>query len=238
MVKLKQTVPVSVFKLEISELDRSAVILAGGAASRFGGDKGTVELNGKILLNHVIDAVKGIVGEVIVVTNSKERADAYAKIASTKAKFVVDFCESKGPLVGAITGFEAASGEYTVLLPLDCPLVSKEILSLLFDLSAGKSAVVPRWTDQEIEPLQAVYHTKDALVAAKAALAEGQLDMASMVEKMRGVRYISTMVIEQLDPELKTFFNVNTQVDLKKTATLNKNQPTKKKELRKRTKKR
>jgi molybdenum cofactor guanylyltransferase len=219
-------------------LDRSAVILAGGASSRFGGDKGTVELNGKILLNHVIDTVKGIVGEVIVVTSSRERAETYAKIASTKAKFVVDFCESKGPLVGAITGLEAATGDYTVLLPLDCPFVSKEVLSLLFDLSAGKSAVVPRWTNQEIEPLQAVYHTKEALAAAKAALSEGQLDMTSMVEKMRGVRYVSTMVIEQLDPELKTFFNVNTEVDLKKAIMLSKGQQSKKKEQSKSHRKR
>ena len=37
------------------------------------------ELNDKPLLNHVIDAVKGIVGEVLVVTASKEQAKVYAK---------------------------------------------------------------------------------------------------------------------------------------------------------------
>ncbi len=209
-------------------MDRSAVILAGGAATRFNGDKGTVELNGKILLNHVIDAVKELVGEVIVVTNSKERSEAYAKVASTKAKFVEDAGESKGPLVGAITGFEAAQGDYTVLLPMDSPLVSKEVLCLLFDLSPGKAAVVPRWTNQEIEPLHAVYHTKQALEAAKNAFAEGKLDMASMVEKLRGVRYISTLVIEQLDPDLKTFFNVNTPLDLKKAIAISGSRPVKK----------
>ncbi len=209
-------------------MDRSAVILAGGASSRFNGDKGTVELNGKILLNHVIDAVKGIVGEVIIVVNTKERAEAYAKVASTKAKFAVDVCESKGPLVGAITGFEAVQGEYTVLLPLDSPFISKEVIGLLFDLSVGKAAVVPRWTNQEIEPLHAVYHTKEALAAAKSALDEGKLDMASMVEELRGVRYISTLVIEQLDPDLKTFFNVNTPLDLKKAIAISSNKPTKK----------
>ena len=210
-------------------LDRSAIILAGGSSTRFSCDKGILELNGKPLLNHVVDAVKGLVEEVIVVTSSQDRADAYAKLVSPKVKFVVDVCESKGPLVGAMTGFEAANGEYSALLPFDSPFVSQEVLSLLFDCCIGKAAAVPRWTNQEIEPLHAVYHTKQALQAAKEALAENELDMQAMVERLCGVRYVSTMVIEQLDPDLKTFFYVNTPLDLKKAVVMFKPRKTSKK---------
>lgn len=203
-------------------MDRSAIILAGGSSSRFSEDKGVLLLDGKPLLRHVVDAVKGLVDEVIVVTSSKERAEAYAKIVPQNVKFVVDVGESKGPLVGALTGFEAAEGEYSLLLPYDSPFVSREVLSLLLDCSAGKAAVVPRWTNTEIEPLHAVYHTKLALQAAKEVLAENKLDMCAMVERLRGVRYISTLVIEQLDPDLKTFFNVNTPLDLRKAASMSK----------------
>jgi molybdopterin-guanine dinucleotide biosynthesis protein A len=199
-------------------MDRSAVILAGGSATRFNNsDKGLFELNGKPLLNHVIDAIKEIVDEVIIVTNTQKRADTYAQIVSTKVSFVLDVAEAKGPLVGALTGFEAAHGEYTLLLPLDSPFVSKEVIELLFDLSAGKAAVVPRHTDMEIEPLHAVYNTAQALDITKKTLAQNQFDMCSMVEQLRGVRYVSTLVIEQLDPELKTFININTPLDLKKS---------------------
>ena len=130
--------------------------------------------------------------------------------------------ESKGPLVGALTGFEAANGEYSSLLPFDSPFVCREVLSLLFELCVGKAAVVPRWTNMEIEPLHAVYQTKQALEAAKEALAENKLDMRAMVEKLRGVRYVSTLVIEQLDPDLRTFFNINTPLDLKKAMVMSK----------------
>ncbi len=209
-------------------MDRSAVILAGGAAKRFeGNDKGLFELDGKPLLNHVVDAVKGLVDEVIIVTNSQERADAYAKIVSTKAKFAIDKEKSMGPLVGALTGFEAAEGEYCLLLPFDSPFVSRDVLSLLLDLCVSKAAVVPRYPDQEIEPLHAVYNRSRALEAAEEALAEGQSDMRSMVEKLRGVRYVSTMVIEQLDPELKTFVNINAPLDLKKAEAMSKPKPKK-----------
>jgi molybdopterin-guanine dinucleotide biosynthesis protein A len=83
----------------------------------------------------------------------------------------------------------------------------------------------------EIEPLHAVYRTKKALEAAKEALAENELDIQAMVGKMCGVRYISTMVIEQLDPDLRTFFSINTPVDLKKATVMLKPRKTKKQKL-------
>jgi molybdopterin-guanine dinucleotide biosynthesis protein A len=203
-------------------LDRSAIILAGGSSTRFNMDKGVLQLGGKPFLNHVVDAVKGLVEETIVVTSSQERANVYSKIVSSNVRFAIDMGELKGPLVGALTGFEAANGEYSLLLPFDSPFVCREVVSLLFDLCVGKAAVVPRWTNMEIEPLHAVYHTKQALEKAKEALAENKLDMRALIERLRGVRYVSTLVIEQLDPDLSTFFNVNTPLDLKKAVIISK----------------
>jgi len=198
-------------------MNRSAVILAGGSATRFkNGDKCLFELNGKPLLNHAVDAVRNLVEEIIIVTNTQKRADSYAKIISTKAQFALDVAEAKGPLMGALTGFEAAQGEYTLLLSADNPFVSKKVIELLFDLSAGKNAVIPRHTNMQIEPLHAVYNTTQALKVTKETIEQNQFDMHSMVEQLRGIRYISTLVIEQLDPELKTFTNINTPQDLKK----------------------
>jgi molybdopterin-guanine dinucleotide biosynthesis protein A len=210
-------------------LDRSAIILAGGSSNRFNMDKGVLQLDGKPLLNHVVDAVKGLVDEIIVVTSSQERVNAYSKIVSSNVRFAVDVGELKRPLVGALTGFEAANGEYSLLLPFDSPFVSREVVSLLFDLCIGKAAVVPRWTNMEIEPLHAVYHANQALEKAKEAVAENRFDMGTMVERLRGVRYVSTLVIEQLDPDLRTFFNINTPLDLKKAMALNKPKPKKQK---------
>jgi len=209
-------------------LDKSAIILAGGSSTRFNTDKGVLELDGKPLLSYVIDAVEGLVEEIIVVTNTQARADTYAKLVSEEVRFAVDIRESKGPLIGTLTGFEEANGEYSVLLPYDSPFVSKEVLSLLFDCCIGKAAAVPRWTNQDIEPLHAVYNTKQALIATEEALAENELELQAMVERLRGVRYISTMVIEQLDPDFKTFFNVDTPLDLKKAAVMGKPRKTSK----------
>ncbi|MGQ9529796.1 MAG: molybdenum cofactor guanylyltransferase, partial [Candidatus Bathycorpusculaceae bacterium] len=102
--------------------------------------------------------------------------------------------------------------------------ISKSIISLLFELCPNKNAVIPRWPNGYIEPLQAVYCTKPALEAAEKAFGEDRLNMQSMVDKLRGVRYISTIVLRQLDPELRSFFNVNTPIDLRRAELLLKNE--------------
>jgi len=199
---------------------RSAIVLAGGFSKRFGQDKGILALAHKPLLKHVIDGVSPVVDETIVVTNSKERAKKYAKIAPTDVQFVIDVCESRSPLVGALSGFGSARGKYSLLLPFDTPFVSKEVVSLLFELCLNKAAAIPRWPNCQIEPLHAIYQTKLALEAAKSAVAEGKLNVRAMIEKLRGVRYVSTLVLQQLDPELRTFFNINTPADLKKATAM------------------
>jgi len=201
-------------------LDRSAIVLAGGVSSRFGQDKGILEIANKPLIKYVIDAVNPVVDETIVVTNSQDRITEYSKVVATDVRFAIDSCESKGPLIGALTGFGAAHGKYALLLPFDTPFVSREVVSLLFELCLGKAAAIPRWPNEQIEPLHAVYQTKVALEAAKIAVGEKKLNLRAMIEKMRGVRYVSTLVIQQLDPDLRTFFNINTPLDLKKAIAM------------------
>jgi molybdopterin-guanine dinucleotide biosynthesis protein A len=200
-------------------VNRSAIVLAGGFSSRFGQDKGVLELANKPLIRHVTDAVDSLVDEIVVVTNSRERIMKYSKVM-VDVQFVVDVCEARSPLIGALTGFGSAHGKYSLLLPFDTPFVSKEVISLLFELCQNKAAVIPRWPNGYIEPLHAVYQTKLALEAAESAVAEGKLQVRALIEKLRGVRYVSTLVIQQLDSELLTFFNVNTPADLKKAMAM------------------
>jgi len=197
-------------------LDRSGVILAGGFSKRFGQDKGLIKFIGKPLIIHVLNAVKRIVDERLVVLSSKTQAENYLSIISSDIKILVDEGKVQSPLVGAFTGFREAKGKYTLLLPCDTPFVSRKVISLLFEICTGKNAVIPRWPNDYIEPLQAVYRTKPALEAARKALDDGSLNMRGLINRLNGVRYISTMVLQQLDPKLTTFFNINTLLDIKK----------------------
>jgi molybdopterin-guanine dinucleotide biosynthesis protein A len=197
-------------------LEKSAVVLAGGFSKRFGQDKGLLKLAGKPLILHILDKVSTVVDEVLVVVSSKSQEKAYTCFLKQKAKIVIDKYETQNPLVGALTGFEKAQGKYSLLLPCDTPFVSSQIASFLLELCVNKDAVIPRWPNGHIEPLQAVYHTKSALNVANKALEDKKQNMHSMIASLKKVRYVSTLVLKQIDPKLTTFFNINTPKDLRK----------------------
>jgi len=207
-------------KQEASALDTSAIILAGGLSTRFGQDKGLLLLANKPLIKYVMNATSNLVNETLVVVSSELQATNYTKVIGANARVLVDKGSVRCPLVGVLTGFEEAHGKYSILVPCDTPFISREILSLLLELCPNKTAVIPRWPNGYIEPLQAVYHTKSVAHVTAEALKEGKTNMQCMIDKLHGVRYVSTLVLQQLDPELKTFMNINNVLDLKKAETM------------------
>lgn len=165
---------------------------------------------------HVYDKARKLSDEVLVVISPKDQVESFSSLFNSSVRIVIDSGTVHSPLVGSLTGFERASGEYSLLLPCDTPFLSDRVLSLLLDLCNGFDLTIPRWPNGYIEPLQAVYHTGSATHAAKTALTKGRKDMRSMISLLRKVRYVSTIVLEELDPRLNTFFNVNTRSDLRK----------------------
>ena len=207
-------------------VDRSAVVLVSEKSGFIDQDKTVLELNGKPLIEHLVDIVSAIVDDVVVVVKSKDLADAYAEFVGPDVKIEVS-PEQKGQLVDALAGFKVAKEKYCLLIAQEFALVSPGVVDLFFELSPGKTAVIPRWPNQQIEPLQSVYHVKSALEAGRMAVAESLFDVEAMIENLGGVRYISTLALEEFDPELKTFFRVNTPVDLKMAEAMAKPRRTK-----------
>jgi len=199
---------------------RTGIILAGGNSKRFGCDKGLLELAGKPLILYVFDRVEDQVDEVITVVGSADQKRAYAKILPSEVEIHIDIESGSCPLIGALTGLANADGAYSIILPCDTPFISKEVIELLFEASFRVDAVIPRWPNGYIEPLQAVYHTRSALSAARTAVMNGKRRMQSMISLLRAVRYFSTIVLKEIDSDLLTFFNINTPLDLEKARNL------------------
>ncbi len=196
-------------------VEKSAIIITSGTSNSISQD-GLLELHHKPLINHVYDAIKTLVDEIVIVTKSNEIIKNYKKKIPITAKFAVNEFDSKGLLTDALTGFKAAQGKYSLLLSYDTPFVSKKVISLLFDCCIGKTVAIPRWSIDKTEPLQAVYQTKLVLEATNEAFEAGETELDVIVERLRGVRYISSLVFEQIDPEMRTFFRINTPQALKK----------------------
>ena len=197
-------------------MERAAIVLAGGFSKRFGQDKGLVSLAGKLLVAHVLERISEAVDEILVVVSSESQKTAYSLVVPNGNRIFVDDENVRSPLVGALTGFSNTRAQYSLLLPCDTPFVSRNVVELLFETCAGVDAAVPRWPNDYIEPLQAVYRTGSALEATKQTLGREEMRPLNMIRLLRRVRYLSTLVIQQLDPQLTTFFNVNTPLDLAK----------------------
>ncbi|MBS7247170.1 MAG: molybdenum cofactor guanylyltransferase [Candidatus Jordarchaeales archaeon] len=192
----------------------SAAILAGGTSSRMGVEKGLASLAGKPMILYVIEACRVLTGDVFVVAGSSNMKD-YAKRLASVVEVIPDVDVGfKSPLVGAYTAFSHRREEYVLLLPCDVPLVKPIVLSFLREIAEGWDAVVPRWPSGYIEPLVAVYNAGKALQAIEEALRRGYRDMRGFIERIKTL-YVSTLVIGELDPELETFFNVNTPNDFR-----------------------
>jgi molybdopterin-guanine dinucleotide biosynthesis protein A len=58
-------------------------------------------------------------------------------------------------------------------------------------------AVIPRWPNGYIEPLQAAYRTKSAMTAANTTLENKKLDMRSMIANLGKVTYVSTLALKK-----------------------------------------
>ena len=207
-------------------MTNAAVILAGGLSKRFGSqDKCLLRLASKPLVTHVVNHVSAVVDEIAVVVGSASQKEVFSTLLKSDVKVFVDKYNVQSPLVGVLTGFENVNADYSLLLPCDTPFISRQVATLLLDLCVGKGATIPRWPNGYIEPLQSAYHVKSAIKAAQKALDEGKLTLASMIDNLCGVRYISTMVLQQFDPKLSTFFNVNTPVDLRRAESMLKTNP-------------
>ncbi len=190
------------------------VILAGGRGERMGRDKGLLDLCGKPLLLHVVERALELKPDEVVIVVGRGGLDRYASIIPSGVTLSEDVVEDGGPLAGMVSGMMGIDSEHTLVLPCDTPFVKLDVLRLLYKRVGGGDAVIPRWPNGYIEPLQALYRTSSALRAGEEALHGDESSCRDMIRRLNRVVYINTDEIRGVDPHLVTFFNINIIEDL------------------------
>jgi molybdenum cofactor guanylyltransferase len=106
----------------VSRREVTGVLLVGGASSRFGSPKALAQFGGETLAERAWRAL----GEAF------ERRLAVGK-GDVELPFdvVVEPAEPQAPIVGVVAGLREAETEIAVFLPVDCPLVTPELLRTL-----------------------------------------------------------------------------------------------------------
>jgi molybdopterin-guanine dinucleotide biosynthesis protein A len=114
----------------------AAIVLAGGQATRLGGaDKASIEVRGRTLLEHALDAVIDA-GEVVVVGQSVP--------TERPVTFVVEDPQYGGPVAGLLTGRDALLRRFPTLavLAVDMPFLTVSTVRRLHDAAVGHEGAV------------------------------------------------------------------------------------------------
>ena len=194
---------------------RSGIILAGGKSTRINTNKSMAHIGDKKMIEHVLDNVSGIVDEVLVVAGDLVQREKISTVICG-AGITHDSIIGYGPVAGILAGLQSAKGEYAMVVACDMPFVNPDVVDFLFSLAYGYDAVVPKWSDGNIEPLHAIYKRNSTIKACESAIEKDDRRIISPLNALSRVRYVSIEKIKEIDPELKTFINVNTRGDLER----------------------
>jgi aminoglycoside 6-adenylyltransferase len=161
----------------------TGVLLVGGASERFRSPKALAPFRGETLGERACRVLREVCDEVVAVGKSTDVLDLPFPVLD-------DGSDERAPVFGLLAGLRAATYETCLVLPVDTPLVTSDLLREI--LAAG---AVP-----QTGPLPGVY-AKALLPTLEARVRAGDLSL-------RGVNPTAIEVDE------KQLLNVNTRTDL------------------------
>ncbi len=193
--------------------DCTGVILAGGRNKRLPGIKKSFhEIRGKKIMEIIHGLFSSLFDEVIIVANDP---GAFAEWDGT---IVSDIYSCGCPLAGIHAGLFYASTSNVFVSASDTPFLERRLAEyILSRTEPGIDVVIPE-TDAGLEPLCAVY-SKQCLPQIERNL-ENNIFMIKKFFKERRVLKIPMDKIQEIDPGIDSFFNINTPEDLARARTM------------------
>lgn len=209
----------------------TGVILAGGLNMRFGGrNKALTEIEGKTLLDRTLSAFSGLFPETMVVANTP------LAFLSCSCLLVTDIVSLRTPLAGIHAALNYAKTPYIFVTACDTPFLSTALIETILQKVDTKSDVIVPDTEKGLQPLCAVYaktclpliekQLKKASASApkdkdkppKRILSQG-LKILNFYDHVR-VKKIPEDSLCRVDPDLLSFFNINTPEDFAHAAQI------------------
>ncbi|HEY6302409.1 MAG TPA: molybdenum cofactor guanylyltransferase [Terriglobales bacterium] len=199
-----------------SEPSRMGFLIAGGKSSRMGADKAFLDFGGQTLLDRALAVMDGVCDRVAIVGDpAKFTKCGPAQSGSTKYESVVaDIFSGCGPLAGIHAALVHSPAELNLMLAVDMPFVSTELLEFLFATARDQDnhaiITVPR-TRYGFQPLCAVYRRDFSATAEQALLAgKYKIDVAF---SGTSIRVIEEAELAAAGFSEKSFVNINTPQD-------------------------
>jgi molybdopterin-guanine dinucleotide biosynthesis protein A len=184
----------------------TALILAGGKATRLGGvDKRELVVGGRTIFERQVEALRPCVAEILV--SSPRPVAGY--------RTVVDAVADAGPLAGIAAGLAAATTPWLFVLAGDMPGVHRAFVELVLSHGDASADAVGIRIGALPEPLCTALRVAVWRPLVAARIAARHLKASSLLtdEEVR-VRWIEEAEVRAIDPLLRTLHNVNAPEDL------------------------
>ena len=187
----------------------TGVILSGGLANRYDGtEKALLRVGGDRILDRIYDIYRKLFDEIILVTNNPQ------KFLEWDLLIVSDLFPIRSSLTGIHAGLFYMTNPYAFISACDTPFLKKEMVETVVGRIEAQIDIVMPQTSAGFEPLCAAY-SKRCLEAAQNHLEQEKLKVIKAFRKSR-IKTISEKVLRKIDPELQSFFNINTHEDLQR----------------------
>jgi molybdopterin-guanine dinucleotide biosynthesis protein A len=184
----------------------NAIILAGGKNTRMAGqDKAFLEIGGRPVIAALIDGLKALVNEIIIVTANPRKYTGF------KASLVSDEIPDKGPLMGIYSGLKISSSKYNFIVACDMPFVKPSLIRYLIDCADGYDIIIPK-IDGKFHPLFGIY-SRGCIPVMQEMLKEDILKISVIFPKVK-THFLSRQELEKFDKGLVSLININTIEDM------------------------
>lgn len=192
--------------------DVTGVVLAGGRSARFGADKLAVEIDGRPLLHHAIEAVAAVASSVVVVA-APGIAPLVPAGLDARVRIVHDPEPYGGPLVGLAAALAATEAPIALVVGGDMPrMVPLVLRRLVATVGPGRPAVSLEIPGR-IHPLPMALDVLAARPAATTVLERGGRSLRELLHEL-GAISIPAPVWLALDPSGATIVDIDRPSDL------------------------
>ena len=169
-----------------------------------GEDKGLILLNGKPMVQYIIEALKDVVSDIIIISNN----DSYAKFGYPVYS---DIIKDKGPVGGIYTGLAHSNTELNFCVSCDVPMISSDFIGWILNRSGKSSITLPRHKDK-VHQMIGVYSQK-VLSKFKECTEKEYLKLSQV--NMDMACEIIDIEKEYANFDEFIFSNINTKIELK-----------------------
>jgi molybdopterin-guanine dinucleotide biosynthesis protein A len=179
------------------------IVLAGGASSRMGRDKATLELDGETLAAGAARRLAAVCPEVALADRGRQLVPGLPSLPDGPGR---------GPAAGLLGAAHAWPGRPLLALACDLPCVP---VALLEELTRSEDAdwILPRWRSGP-EPLCALWRPR-ALAILEERVTRGHYALWSLAEEAGlAVRWLDGDLLASFGPPEEVFLNVNTPEEL------------------------